>query len=124
MDESCSMVNKTFRIELPWPPTVNHYWGRRNVTTYITERGMTFRKNVQALTYEYRGFFDADVKLHMTIAAYPPDKRRRDLDNLLKSLCDSLQHAGIYHDDNQIDRLYIERMPAKSSLVIVEITAI
>lgn len=42
----------------------------------------------------------------MTIYAYPPDRRRRDCDNLLKCMLDSLQHAQIYHDDSQIKELH------------------
>ena len=38
----------------------------------------------------------------MSVDAYPPDKRRRDLDNIQKSLWDALQHGGAYRDDSQI----------------------
>jgi crossover junction endodeoxyribonuclease RusA len=47
------------------------------------------------------------------IYAFPPDARRRDLDNLLKSLLDALQHAGIMEDDGQVDMLSIERRARK-----------
>ena len=48
---------------------------------------------------------DAPVK--MTILACPPDKRRRDLDNLSKSLCDLAIHLGIIEDDHWIHELYM-----------------
>jgi len=41
--------------------------------------------------------------------AFPPDRRRRDLDNLLKSVLDALEHAGLYADDSQIDLLVTRR---------------
>jgi crossover junction endodeoxyribonuclease RusA len=41
--------------------------------------------------------------------AFPPDRRRRDLDNLLKALLDSIEHAGVYEDDSQIDLLVARR---------------
>mgnify|MGYP000985260285 FL=1 len=44
----------------------------------------------------------------MTIYAAPPDRRRRDLDNLLKPLLDALSGYA-YRDDSQIDRLEIVR---------------
>ena len=36
-----------------------------------------------------------------------PDRRRRDVDNLLKSLLDALDHAEVYEDDSQIQDLRI-----------------
>jgi crossover junction endodeoxyribonuclease RusA len=41
--------------------------------------------------------------------AFPPDRRRRDLDNLQKPVLDALEHAGIYEDDSQIDLLLTRR---------------
>jgi crossover junction endodeoxyribonuclease RusA len=41
--------------------------------------------------------------------AFPPDRRRRDLDNLAKPTLDALEHAGVYEDDSQIDLLIIRR---------------
>jgi crossover junction endodeoxyribonuclease RusA len=41
--------------------------------------------------------------------AFPPDRRRRDLDNLQKAVLDSLAHAGIYADDSQVDLLVVRR---------------
>jgi len=48
-------------------------------------------------------------RLAVTLYAYPPDQRKRDLDNMLKQTLDALQHAGIYVDDSQIGQLRIER---------------
>jgi crossover junction endodeoxyribonuclease RusA len=36
---------------------------------------------------------------------YPPDSRRRDLDNVLKCTLDSLVHAGLMDDDSQIKHI-------------------
>jgi len=56
------------------------------------------------------------------VIVHPPDRRRRDVDNCLKSLLDSLQHGGAYQDDSQIVRLSIEkRKPIKGGLTIVQI---
>ena len=44
---------------------------------------------------------------------FPPDRRRRDLDNLLKSVQDSLAQTGLYEDDSQIDLLLVRRREVK-----------
>lgn len=46
-------------------------------------------------------------QLKVTITAYRPDNRRRDLDNLLKAVLDALTHAGVYEDDHLICDLRI-----------------
>ena len=40
--------------------------------------------------------------LMVEIIIYPPDKRKRDMDNIKKALFDALQNAGLYKDDCQI----------------------
>jgi len=58
------------------------------------------------------------------IEAFPPDKRRRDLDNLIKAIQDSLQYAGVYEDDSQIDYLTIKRSILRENKIIVTVTEI
>jgi crossover junction endodeoxyribonuclease RusA len=58
-------------------------------------------------------------RLHVTLTAYPPDRRRRDIDNLAKSVLDAMQHAGVYLDDSQIDRLTIIRAEVEKGGIIV-----
>ena len=49
---------------------------------------------------------DAPVK--MEILACPPDRRRRDLDNLSKPLCDTAVHLGLIEDDHWIWELHMK----------------
>ncbi len=112
------------RLTLPWPPSVNHYWRRVRNRTLISKEGRLFRKRVLA-TLTTRHIEPMTGSLAVRIVAHPPDRRRRDLDNIAKSLLDALEHGGVYEDDNQIDRLSIERASVvKGGAVIVEINAI
>ncbi len=99
-------------IELPYPPSVNHYWRHVGPRVLISREGRTFRNCVCSLLAQ------ASVRslasplsgpLEIQIDVYPPDNRRRDLDNLQKSLLDALQHGGVYFDDSQIVRILIEK---------------
>ena len=110
-------------IELPYPPSVNHYYRRVGPRTLISREGRAFRRNVCALL---RGNGPrkppAGGRIALCMDAFPPDRRRRDLDNTMKATCDSLQHAGIYRDDSQIDLLIVRRRrPVKGGKAIVQI---
>ena len=60
--------------------------------------------------------------LAVQVDVFPPDRRRRDIDNLQKALLDALQHGGAYLDDSQVARLVIERHePVEGGKAVVEI---
>ena len=99
------------QLTLPYPPSANHYWrhvviGRR-ASTLLSKEAREFRANVIAAV----GVTPPQLtgRLGVCIAVYPPDRRRRDIDNIQKPLLDALGHAGIYADDSQIDRLETTR---------------
>ena len=97
------------RLILPWPPSTNHYWARnRNGSVRIGKAGLAFRQEVVWKCRQGR-ISGLVGRLAVSIEAYPPDKRRRDLDNVLKATLDALQHGGAYKDDSQIDMLTVER---------------
>jgi crossover junction endodeoxyribonuclease RusA len=84
---------------------------------YINARGRRF-PNAKAKAYkmavqdyiaEYRVPKLGDAKIALIVWAYPPDKRKRDISNLLKIIEDSLQDAGVFNDDFNIDFIEIKR---------------
>jgi crossover junction endodeoxyribonuclease RusA len=48
-------------------------------------------------------------RLRLEIFIYPPDLKKRDIDNVCKAILDALQHGGLYADDFYIQQLYVER---------------
>ncbi len=108
-------------VILPWPPSVNHYWQACGHRRFIARAGVEFRDHVLARVGGLYEPFEGAVKLK--IEAYPPDRRRRDLDNLLKALMDSLQYAGVYEDDFQVGEIHIcRREVSKPGRVAVTIS--
>ena len=107
------------RIDLPWPPSINHYWRRVGPRTLISRDGRAYRIAV-GQAWQVAQQKAVSGRLKVEIWAFPPDRRVRDLDNLLKATLDALQHAGAYEDDAQIDDLHILRGdPAKPGRLAV-----
>ena len=97
-------------LTLPWPPSINHYWRHVGRRVLISREGRTFRRNVCALLGGGGPRKPpADGRIALCMDAFPPDRRRRDLDNIAKPVLDALEHAGIYLDDGQIDLLLTRR---------------
>ncbi len=88
-------------IVLPYPPSVNHYYGYGRGRVYIKEEGRKFRESVAARLRE-ESFPTYHGPIGMALSVFPPDRRKRDLDNVRKALLDALQHGGAYDDDCQI----------------------
>lgn len=109
-------------IELPWPPSVNHYWRMVRGRFYVSGEGVAYRKEVT------RRVGECDTlkgRLAVEILLYPPDRRKRDIDNVCKAVLDSLAHAGAYENDCQIDRLSVARQELiEGGLALVTITEV
>lgn len=95
--------------ELPYPPSVNHYYRHWRGRTVVSAEGRAYRTAVLAviLSRARRKTLEGDLTMYVRVC--PPDRKRRDLDNVLKALWDALQHAGVYRDDSQIARFTVER---------------
>ncbi|HOG29679.1 MAG TPA: RusA family crossover junction endodeoxyribonuclease [Vicinamibacterales bacterium] len=109
-------------FDLPYPPSVNHYYRRVGPRTLISREGRRFRERVLSVLAATRPRpFDGPIAVQVEV--YPPDHRRRDIDNVQKSLFDALQHGGVYRDDSQIVRLQIEKrgcVPGGMTIVRIE----
>ena len=120
-------------LQLPWPPSLNHY--KKIGRTVRTKSGklLQFRTNSDQ-TKQY--YFDVwalckkelgnkkplECELEIWIYVYPPNNRSFDLDNRCKVLLDSLIHAKVIKDDSQIMKLHMEKMSKiENGQVIVEI---
>ncbi len=97
------------RLTLPYPPSMNRLW--RNVAgrTLLSAHGRSYRAAVGQVALVARPVRFGGQRVLVSIRAWMPDARRRDLDNTLKAALDGLTHAGVYDDDSQIDELRITR---------------
>lgn len=119
----------TLRLRLPFPPSLGKYWRHWRGRFVIGAAGKEFRKNVEAIVMEDFGFHFTGLtcRLAMSIDCVMPDRRKRDIDNVPKAVLDALQHAGVYEDDNQIDKLLVTRVrvepPGYIDVTIEDFTA-
>ncbi len=93
-------------LNIPFPPSLNTYWRNVSGRVLISKKGRDYRRAVVQQVAQNKPI---KGRLSAEIIAFPPDRRRRDLDNMLKAVLDALQHAGVYEDDSQIDSLKIMR---------------
>lgn len=97
---------------LPYPPSANNYWrsivigGRGRVV--VSKEAKTFKKAVSAAL---AGISPVSGPVALTATFYRP-RKRGDLDNCLKVLCDALKGIA-YHDDEQICQISASRKEDK-----------
>lgn len=111
-------------LELPLPPSVNHYYGyryvpKKGVQVYIKPAGKKYREIVAWKTVGKH--VDPEKNIRITLMYGMPDRRRRDVDNPFKCLFDALTHAGVYPDDSKIFDLHATKKldPKKKGYVLV-----
>ena len=94
------------QVRLPYPPSINHYYGRSRKTgaVYLTKKARTFRKQVVGMLHGAQRFGAA--RLAIRVDLFPP-REGCDVDNTVKPTLDALQHAGIFDNDRQVKDLRI-----------------
>lgn len=100
-------MQRIFRIDLPWPPSVNHYWKlTRGGGRALTDEAKVFRERVYAEVIRRHGTIPKPVILNgdlsCTLLLKPPSRRKSDIDNRDKAIFDALEKASVYENDNQI----------------------
>ena len=97
-------------LTLPWPPSVNHYFGYGRGQVYLKAKGKEYRQAVvDQIELQLDELKTITEPCKVRIEAWMPDRRTRDIDNICKALLDALTKAGVWEDDSLIDDLRIYR---------------
>lgn len=109
---------------LPFPPTYNT--AVRHTKTghhYRTPEFESYRSHVADSARILR-VARRDGPLSVKAHFWMPDARKRDLDNVWKTLADAMQDAGVYVNDSQIEHLELRKAGiAKPGSVRVDVEA-
>jgi len=97
------------RLDLPYPPSINNYWIASGHRRFISKRGQEFRQAVWIECLQRRVPKLGSQSLMVHIVLQPRNKKLMDIDNCAKAILDSLEHAGIFNSDVQVQKLLIER---------------
>ncbi len=88
-------------LKLPYPPSINHYFSYYQGRPVLSKDARAYRHQVRRIAIT-TGIKPLMGPLAIRIDIFPPDDRRRDADNVQKSVLDALQHAGAFWDDSQV----------------------
>ena len=117
-------------LAIMWPPSVNHEWMKARGRIILTPKGRTYRAYVAGKILAMRAHgvlpkasLTGDLAVAMEL--YPPDRRRRDVDNYSKAVLDALTHTHLWRDDSQIKRQTVTvREPKAGGQVVLTISAL
>ena len=86
-------------LNLPLPPSINHYWGQHGHRRFVSKSGIKFKIEVQDYVIVHNVPKLGSARLEMQVTLYPKDRRKQDIDNRIKALWDALASAGVFDND-------------------------
>jgi len=112
------------RLTLSYPPQTNHM--------YTVARGRKIKSGKYREWLDNQGWAVAHQfmlsgqsglpgKFRVRFGVERPDRRRRDLDNLLKPLMDALVKGGAIADDSNAESISISWMPREGNPPVVHV---
>jgi len=129
-----SRMKQLYEINLPWPPSNNHYKkmivntnprAKAKVTFFLSRQAQVFLREV-AILFKIKGQPSLEkTKLRIEMDVHPPlGERGYDLDNVPKVVLDALQKAGAFKNDYWIWSLALEKKPnVVGGMVLVRVAA-
>ncbi len=107
------------KLTLPYPPSVNHLFASFNGRRILSKRGRDYKAEVLALCFANK-IQPLKGNIKVEYRAFRP-RKTGDLDNLNKSILDSLKGSAFF-DDKQIIEIHAFRFEdAKNPRVEIEI---
>lgn len=106
-------------LTLPFPPSTNGLFTNRRGGRASTKRYLAWQEEAGwAIKRQCPLPESGPVSIHMLLGR--PDKRKRDLDNLLKSPIDLLVKHGLIDDDRSVESIFAAwgKGPGKLTIMV------
>jgi len=100
---------RPMEMTVPYPIYSRNRYYRMGASGFYLDPGVKADKARVAVRVRKAGRKPMRGRLTLHLDLHAPDGRKRDLDNLLKSLQDGLKEGGAFEDDSQIDKVVLVR---------------
>ena len=98
------------QVTLPYPPSVNGIWRHAGKKSYLTAKAKDWKLSaawaVKAALLSGSKPVMGPFNVHLEVGR--PDKRKRDLDNLIKVVLDSVKDGGAIRDDSDAQSIHAQ----------------
>lgn len=114
-------------LALPYPPSLNSLYVPYRGRMIISKEARKYHDNMAKILAHLGHPGMTEEFLEADVWVCPPDRRQRDVDNVLKCLFDALQRCGVYKNDAQVKRvseLTMDYWPFPDGAVIVKLVEI
>lgn len=94
-------------------PTVsgNGLWRHAKGRHYINPKAKAYYDLIAWELLSQKANLKLSIPLQVSVKLYPPDNRKRDLENLIKVLHDALTKGNLWIDDSQVRKMTVEWFP-------------
>ena len=89
-------------MQLPYPVSTNAIWARTRTGMRKSPKYTAWLIEAGQIAKHYRAYAVVG-KYNLYLAASRPDNRKRDIDNLIKSVSDLLVSCGLVRDDSDCE---------------------
>lgn len=112
---------QTVFLQLPYPPVLNRLYRAGQGRFWMIKEGYEYKQLVHSEVVKQKCETFGEKQIRVKVLLYRHDNRKVDIDGPLKILLDSMQLANVYNNDNQIQELFVKKMPEKVKEKYVEV---
>lgn len=135
--EQKHMNMPVFKLKIDYPPMTGNktYRRLRSGHVYMQPQAAKYKKETVNRVKECFGEWCAQIndsvdrwigeetEFEVQMTVVPPDRRRRDIDNIIKIILDALEGGGVFKNDSHVGTLIVRRRPPeKPGSVYIEVS--